>query len=828
MNSDSDLIMIEKTNITSEQSLIKIGGMQCSFCVESIRKAYVRMDGIVDISINLSHEEAMITYEPNIINKSQLDDTMRNLGYSVRDPKKIRSVEEEQEELKYHRNQLLLASGLTSIALGFMIAAWSGYGQSWFRWIMLPLTLIMIFGVGGSILKMAFASIRRGIFNQHVLMEFGAFGGFIGGLIGFYKPIDASWPMADFMGAAIFITTYHILSGYVSLVVRTKSSRSIMKLMDLQPSTARLIVDGVEKEVLIEEIKKTDNVIVKPGESIPVDGIIIEGESSVDQSLVTGEPIPVNKGVNDEVIGGSLNQFGSLIIEVTKVGEESFLQQVAKSIQEARALKPGILQAVEKVLKYFVPGVLIAASFSFIIWTLGAWIFVGEPNFQRAIFSTLAVLVMGYPCALGMATPLAMIRGSGLAAEKGILMRSGEAFQVFKDVKIIAMDKTGTITEGKPKVVDVIPLNGYNTIDLISLAYKIESTSEHPLAHAIVTYARENNFINKNLAIENFKAISGLGIRAMINNKQVLVGSPRFLKEEGIKLDIAENNLLKMENQGWTAIGVANDSILVGILAIADTLKQDTVMAIKLMKSNGLEPILITGDNKGATNFIANQVGISKVFSEVLPQEKSKIIRSLQENGSRVTMVGDGINDAPALMQADVGIAFSSGTDIAIEAADIILVSNQLEGVINAYHIGKKSYKKTKQNVSLAFAFNGIGVPLAITGLVHPVFAMIAMAASVTTVLLNSYGGKLIPKKLEKEVETDKNHQIIYTIPTMHCGGCIEGLKDSLEGNNGVVLVGGDAELKSLVIDFNNEVNFKRIKKIISKEGHKISEEVLI
>ncbi|MFV2016711.1 MAG: heavy metal translocating P-type ATPase, partial [Candidatus Heimdallarchaeota archaeon] len=351
-------------------------------------------------------EEAIVQFDPEKIDASTIKDTVKSLGYSLRDPNKIRSFEADQEELRHHRNQLILAFLVSGLALTLMGLSWVDYKPTWLPFVMLGLTLIMIFIIGRSILKMAFASFRRGIYNQHVLMEFGAFGGLFGGIIGFFiQP----WPMADFMGAAIFITAYHILSGYVSLVVRQQSSQAIQKLMKLQPDTAKVLKNGNEVEIPTDEVQLGDLVRLRPGESIPVDGEVFEGISMVNQSLVTGESMPVMKTEGDEVIGGSINQNGMLLIKTTKIGQNSFLYQISRSIQEARALKPGILQFVEKVLKFFVPGVLLSALLAFLIWTVGAWIVLGSIQIQTAIFSTLAVLVMGYPCALGMATPLAMI-----------------------------------------------------------------------------------------------------------------------------------------------------------------------------------------------------------------------------------------------------------------------------------------------------------------------------------------------------------------------------------------------------------------------------------
>ncbi|MBI4381844.1 MAG: heavy metal translocating P-type ATPase [candidate division NC10 bacterium] len=791
---------------------IKIGGMQCSFCVESIRKALTRTDGVADVGVSLSHEEALVQYDPERVTPGKLRDTLRSLGYTVRDPNKIRTFEEEEAELREHRDRLLVAAGFMLVSLGFMSAMWLGIQQPWFKWGMLTLALGMIFGVGWPILQMAWGSLRRGILNQHVLMEFGAFGGLVGGAVGVFTH---PWPMADFMGAAIFITAYHILSGYVSLVVRTRSSQAIKKLMDLQPPMARVVRDGREEELPVEEVRPGDRVRIRPGESIPVDGAVVEGRSGVDQSLVTGESIPVEKSVGDEVVGGSVNQTGTLLVRVTKVGEESFLQQVARSIQEARALKPGILQLVERVLLWFVPGVLVAAGAAFLTWTAGAWLLVGEPNVPRAIFATLAVLVMGYPCALGMATPLAMIRGGGMAAQQGILMRSGEAFQVFKDVKKVVLDKTGTITRGKPRVIEVVAIDHDTADRILALAAAAEGPSEHPLARAIVDRAQALG----SLEVREFQAIPGRGIRATIDKRAVLVGSPRFISDEGVDLTQVKGRLEAMEQQGRTVVAVAADGSLAGLIAIADTLKEDAADAVARMKRAGLDPVILTGDNWRTAHAVASQVGITEVMAEVLPGQKAEQVRTLQRQGYRVAMVGDGINDAPALMQADVGIAIGAGTDIAIESADIVLVGDRLGGVVDAYFIGKSSFRKTVQNVTLAFAFNGIGVPAAITGLVHPVMAMVAMAASVTTVLANSFAGRLLPRRETKEEVTMET--LTLQVPTIHCEGCLSGIREALQKLPGVMKVEGDVTDKQVTVVLQDgQMGRAKICRALAAIGH--------
>lgn len=775
---------------------LKIGGMACSFCVASISKALTRMDGIRDVNVNLAHEETLIEYEPAKVTAAQLKETLLDLGYTVRDASKIRSSEEEETELRQQRENLLTAAGFAAVSLGAMLLMWLDLlppgGMANLYWLMPILALSTIFGPGWHILTMAWASLRRGILNQHVLLEFGAFAGLIGGFLGY---AFAAFPLPDFFGVTVFVTTYHILSGYVSLLVRTRASQAVRKLLALAPPTARVVRDGREVETPIERVRPGDLVRVWPGESIPVDGEVTEGTSSVDEKLVTGESIPTEKTPEDTVIGGSINQYGTLLIRVTKVGEESFLSQVARQVEEARALKPGILALVDRVLQVYVPGVLLFAGAAVVIWTLGAWVLTGSTDWTRAIFAALAVLVMGYPCALGMATPLAMIRGGGMAAERGILMRSAEAFQVLKEVRRIVLDKTGTITRGKPALIEVIALSGYDRAETLRLAAAAESTSEHPLAHAVLVAAEAEKL--QLPKVEDFYAVPGKGVTARIESRRVAIGSPRFIEGEGVDLTAARSLIQTMQGAGNTVIALAVDGTLAALLAIADEIKPDAKDAIERLRAAGLEPVMLTGDNRRTAQAVAEKVGISEYRAEVLPQEKAEVVRELQSMGFRVAMVGDGINDAPALMQADVGIAIGAGTDIAIESADIVLVGERLGAVVDAYHIGKASYRKTVENLSLAFAFNGIGVPLAVTGLVHPVWAMIAMAASVTTVLTNSFAGRLLPK-----VRRGRQTQLTIRIANMHCGHCLASIRDSVRRLDGVEDVNGDASRQLVTVTY--------------------------
>jgi len=794
---------------------MQIGGMSCSFCAETLRTVVGRLPGVERVSVSLAHEEALVDFDPDRVGETQIKDAIRSVGYIVRDPDKVRTFEEEDAELRRERDRLLIAAALTWISLDLMVLMWIRRPLPAMRWLAPLLATVTVFGPGWYILKMAVPSLRRGILNQHVLLEFGAFAGLVGGTLGFVR---ADFPMADFFVVAVFITTYHILSGYASLLVRTRASQAVRKLMALQPPTARLLRDGREEEVPIEAVRLGDSVRVRPGESVPVDGVVTDGASAVDESLVTGEPIPKEKVLGDEVIGGSLNQSGTLVVRVTKVGEESFLRQIARHIEEARALKPGIIQLVDRILRWYVPGVLAFAGLSLVIWTVGAWLLSGSPNWTRAIFGALAVLVMGYPCALGMATPIAMIRGGGEAAQRGILMRSGEAFQVLKDIKKIVLDKTGTVTIGKPRVVDVYALNAAR-YEVLQMAASAEGPSEHPLARAVVDRAGQEDV--ELVHVEDFSAVAGRGIRGHVGGRLVLVGSPRFLREEGVDVDPTEAHIRGWEDEAKTVIGVAADGSLLGLLAIADEIKEDAGAAIDSLKRLGIEPVMITGDNERTARAVAGAVGIAEVYAHVLPQEKAARVRSLQERSFRVAMVGDGINDAPALMQADVGIAIGAGTDIAMESSDIIIVGDRLSAVVDAYHIGRRSFRKTVQNLTLAFVFNGIGVPAATTGLVHPVWAMIAMITSVSTVLLNSFGGRLVPKSPVHKLE-----RITVKVPSMHCQGCAGNIKNALAHLAGVASVDADLEQKLVTIALRDgNIGRDEICAAITEVGHVCGEE---
>ncbi len=509
------------------------------------------------------------------------------------------------------------------------------------------------------------------------------------------------------------------------------------RLLDLQPETARVVRDTQEFEVPIEEVKVGNHVRIRPGERVPADGTVVGGHSGVDQSLVTGEAVPVEKREGDAVIGGSINGTGTLLVSVTAIGEGSFLHQVIHQVEDARALKPGILHLIDRVLRVYTPMVLVIAALAVVGWVVGSWLVTGQVDVVRAVFAGLSVLVMGYPCAIGISAPLSIVRGAGQAAERGILMRTGEAFQGLRLVKKIILDKTGTLTEGRPTVREIETVDG-NERELLAIAAAAEASSEHPLAHAIVKAAFERGVTPPDVAL--FQAFPGQGVAARIGGGEAVIGSPRFLKDRNIDLSPLWERIEVLETAGRTVIAVANDGRALGIVALGDTLRPDAISALATLRKAGLATVLVTGDNERAAQRVGREVGIDEVHAAVLPERKAAIVRELQAS-ARVAMVGDGINDAPALMQADIGIAMGGGTDIAIEAADIIILSNRLNALSEARDISRRSYRKMVQNVVLAFLFNGGGIPLAASGLIHPVWAMVAMAVSVTAIFINSLWG---------------------------------------------------------------------------------------
>ena len=761
----------------------RIGGLHCSLCTGTIEKALRKRQGVDKVSVSLTHEQALIEYNPEIARAEDLLQTLKDIGYTISDPRKLRPFDEEEHALVRERRRFVVALAMSTVSMGlagyptnspwfalciFTIAslvvfsfivlrglgtrlalggsgliAVGGAGIYYLKlrgvfgafapWLAGALAVFVTFGVGLHIARMAAMALRRGILNQHVLVEFGAFAGLAGGVIGLVVQ-PPGYPTVAFFAVTVMVLTYHIFSEWLSLIVKTRSSQAVKKLLDLEPDVAHVVRSGKEVDLPLENVQVGDFVRIRPGERVPVDGQVESGSSDVDESLVTGEPIPIEKRPGDPTLSGSLNGTGTLLVRVTVVGEESFLRQVIRSVEDARALKPGLLHLVDRVLRVYTPIVLLTAVAATAFWLVGPLVWGGASDLQRAMFAGLSVLVMGYPCAVGISAPLSIVRGAGDAAERGVLMRTGEAFQGLRRVRRVVFDKTGTLTEGRPAVRQIVPVN-VSEEELLSVAAAAESSSEHPLARAVVDAA-----FNKGIGLadaQDFDAVTGRGVRARVGTARVLVGSPAFLGAEGVNLAGYEARIHELEEQGLTVIGAAREGSFLGLLALGDALRADAAETVSRLHALGIRTSLVTGDNERAARHFASLAGIDEVHARVLPAEKAAMIRKLQET-DRVAMVGDGINDAPALMQADIGIAFGSGADIAVESGDVIILNQRLRAVLDAYEISRYSYRKMVQNVILAFTFNGVGIPAAATGLVNPVWGMVAMAASVTSIFINS------------------------------------------------------------------------------------------
>ncbi len=731
---------------TREVSL-KITGMTCAACAAKIEKALSSLEGVKRASVNLATEKATVEYMPEIVTLVDLRKAVQDVGYGVSEEEEVdRSLVEMQKA----RVRMFVAWGFT-IPLTIWMIAEMIFGVVWPTQEIYDLGLILLavpvlFWAGLPTLRSAVKAISHKTANMDVLIMMGSTIAFLTG-----PPIFFGVPILNYAGVAAMIMSFHLTGRYVEAKAKGRASQAIKRLLMLEAKSARILVNGKEKEVPIEEVKVGDVMVVRPGEKIPTDGAVIGGESAVDESMATGESMPVHKKKGSDAIGATVNQEGLLKIKATKIGKDTFLSQVIKMVEECQGTKVPIQEFADKVTGYFVPAVLLIATATFILWMVVPGLIGGIANWAQsflpwvdptlsvltlAIFATVAVLVIACPCALGLATPTALMVGSGLGAENGIIIRKGEAIQTLKDVHTIVFDKTGTITQGKPALTDVVATKDFTQKEVLGLAASVEAGSEHPLAKAIVEGAHAKKL--KPAKLKGFKAVRGKGVRATIDGKQILVGNRLFLKEAGIDVAPLEGEMKRLEDEGKTAVLVASGKKLAGVCAVADTLKEDSVQAIKELHEIGLKSVMITGDNPRTANAIAGQVGIDRVLAEVLPDQKVAEIKRLQGEVGMVAMVGDGINDAPALTQANVGIAIGTGTDIAIEAGDVILVRGDLSSVVSAIKLSRATFRKIKQNLFWAFGYNAAAIPLAIFGLLHPIFAELAMATSSISVVSNA------------------------------------------------------------------------------------------
>ncbi len=718
-----------------------ITDMHCATCAVNISNALNEREGVLKANVNFASEKAYVEYVP-VLDERELVKTIKDAGYTA----VIGVPEEETEEskLKAARKRMILAWGFTipimvwmlpHMILGRHIPSMEVMNAG-----MILLAAPVLFIAGKDTYVSALRSVAHGAANMDVLILMGTSSSFLTGFLAFFTPLES------FAGVSGMIMAFHLTGRYVEAKAKGSASQAIKKLLELGAKTATVVVNGAEKEIPIEEVQVDDIMVVRPGEKIPTDGVIVEGESAVDESMATGESLPVTKREGDEVIGASVNQMGLLKVKATKVGKDTFLSQVIKMVKEAQGSKVPIQRFADKVTSYFVPAVVVLAVTSFVMWLLIPerlreiavsasavlpWVNPSLGVYTLAVFAGVAVLVIACPCALGLATPTSIMVSSGLGAQNGILIRSGEAMQVMQDIRTIVFDKTGTITKGSPEVTDV-----EGSDDVLEIAASVEAGSEHPLGKAVVTRAEERGVHLKD--IDEFAAVSGKGVTAGIEGVQALVGNKKLM--EGYNIDVTEFAEIsdRLESEGKTSMMVAFDGKIIGVVALADTIKDDSVQAIEEIKKMGIETAILTGDNRKTAETIAKKVGIDRVLAEVLPDQKVEEIKRLQKEVGTVAMVGDGINDAPALAQADVGFAIGTGTDIAIESSDVTLVQGDLTGVVRALKLSKATFRNIKQNLFWAFGYNVVAIPLAMLGLLHPVIAEIAMASSSVTVVSNA------------------------------------------------------------------------------------------
>ncbi len=702
------------------------------------------MHGVLQTGINLSIETVRVKYIPTVINKNEIVDAISSVGFKPAEAGDFyEDIEGKARKREANEQKRLLIIGLVFSIPLFTISMAGDIGlfpmdvthSLWFRLIMLVLATPVQFYVGWQYFVGAYKSLRNGSANMDVLVALGSSTAFLYSLPVTFGLIKGH---VYFETAAVIITLIK-LGKYLEAQAKGKTGDAIKKLMGLRPKTARIIRSGHEVEIPVEDVRIGDSVLIKPGEKLPVDGIVIEGHSSVDESMLTGESIPVEKLPGTMVIGATINKQGSFIYEATKVGRDTVLAQIIRLVEEAQGSKAPIQKMADRVSSIFVPAVIFLALLTFFGWILlGPSIPAGAENtpLTRAIINMVAVLVIACPCAMGLATPTAIMVGTGKGAGLGILIKSSEALERAGSVRMVVLDKTGTVTRGEPSVTGLFPINGLSEEILLVLAASLEKRSEHPLGEAIVTEAEGRGL--SLLSVDSFASETGRGVRGVVNGRNVLVGNARMMDENGINWKDYSGYIEKSQRDGNTTMMVAIDGNLAGIVSVADTVKETSAEAIRVMRKMGLEVAMITGDNRQTAEAVARNVGINTIIADVLPEQKVEAIKKIQERGIPVAMVGDGINDAPALAQADVGIAIGTGTDVAIASAPIVLVGGDLKGVTRAIRLSQLTLKTIKQNLFWAFFYNVILIPVAAFGLLIPIFAAGAMAFSSVFVVSNS------------------------------------------------------------------------------------------
>ncbi|ACB51267.1 cation-transporting ATPase [Crocosphaera subtropica ATCC 51142] len=746
-------------NVDLTQETLQLEGMGCAACATTIETTINKVSGVEECSVNFALERGTVTYNTKITDLETIQAAVSKAGYKayvLEDEKNTQTGDIEQQKRQAKQQDLtqkVIAGAIVSFILMFgslpmMTGLSIPFIPHWLHnaWLQLILSIPVIFWCGKGFYMGAIKALKRGTSDMNTLVALGTGAAFIYSLFATFFPsffISQGLNADVYYEAAVVIITLILLGRLLENRARGKTSEAIRNLMGLQAKTARVIRQGETMDIAVEDVIIGDIILVRPGEKIPVDGTITEGTSTLDESMITGESIPVKKQAGDEVIGATINKTGSFKFEAKKVGKETTLSQIIQLVEEAQNSKAPIQKIADQVTAWFVPGVMTIAVITFICW------FIFAQNFSLAMVATVSVLIIACPCALGLATPTSIMVGTGKGAENGILIKGADSLELAHKIKAIVLDKTGTLTQGQPTVTDYITVDGIannNELNILEIAAAIEHNSEHPLAEAIVNYAKSQGVSNNLPKVDNFEAMGGQGVEGKIEGKLIQIGTQKWMKQLGINTDELMQQATEWESQAKTTPWIAINGEIKGLFAIADAVKSSSVEAVKKLKKLGLEVIMLTGDNQQTAQAIADEVGIYHVFAEVRPDEKVNKVKEIQQSqGKIVAMVGDGINDAPALAQADVGMAIGTGTDVAMSASDITLISGDLQGIVTAIELSRATMKNIRQNLFFAFIYNTLGIPIA-AGILYPFFGVLlnpmiagaAMAFSSVSVVSNA------------------------------------------------------------------------------------------